>query len=145
MLSLADRQREFWELVRKCGNAEAQLTFGRTPRAQHWYDISIGVSGVEIELTLNSLSKVVAVGLYIEENKPLFGRLFEQRESIETALGFPLDWRPLPEKKASRILREREGDFTDAAQAHELAEWLVTTAGAFAGVFSKHVQPASGT
>ena len=135
--SLADQQRDFWQLVRECGQAEERLKFGRAPRAQHWYDISIGVSGVEIELTLNSLSKVVAVGLYIEENKPLFGRLFEQRESIEAALG-SLDWRLMPDRKASRILRERGGDFTDQAQAHELAEWLVKMAGAFASVFPKH-------
>jgi len=102
--------------VREPGEERAQtLRFTRNPRAQHWYDISIGVGGVEVELRVISQSKVVAGELYIGDDKQLFGRLYEHRRAIETEPGFPLDWRPMPNRKASRILREREGDFTDPA------------------------------
>ena len=126
--------------LREPGDERAQtLRFTRNPRAQHWYDISIGVGGVEVELRVISQSKVVAGELYIGDDKQLFGRLYEHRRAIETEPGFPLDWRPMPNRKASRILREREGDFTDPAQAAHLADWLVQTGDAFADIFLKYL------
>lgn len=140
--SLGAQQRAFWNLVREVGKEQAQhLNLGRTPRAQHYYDISIGVSGVGVSLTVNSQTKVVAVELYISDDKQLFARLHEQRERIEADLGVSLDWRSLPDKKASRILIARHGDFTDAGETLQLAGWLISTADTFVRVFRKYIYP----
>ena len=54
-----------------------------------------------------------------------------------------LDWQELPEKKASRILASRPGDFTDETQSQELVEWMVATADDFARVFPHFLGVAS--
>ena len=43
------------------------------------------------------------VEFYINNNKELFDRLFEQKDEIEQQLGFPVVWDRLDNKKASRI------------------------------------------
>jgi hypothetical protein len=53
--------------------------------------------------------------------------------------GLKLDWQELPEKKASRILASRPGDFTDETQSQELVEWMVATADNFARVFPHYL------
>ena len=48
--------------------------------------------------------------------------------------GYAVEWREQPEKKASRIIGERHGDFRDPAQPDQLVQWLVRTADDFVRV-----------
>lgn len=40
---------------------------------------------------------------YIGDNKDLFDNVFEQKEEIESKLGFSLQWERLDDKKTSRM------------------------------------------
>lgn len=129
-------QREFYEKVREHGIAHApHIRRWQTPKTQHWFDVSIGTSQAHISLTTNSLEKRVAVEIHIPNNKQLFAGLFDDRESIEQQLGMTLDWRELPERKASRIVIEHRGDSADPEEQLELVQWMVATADAFSRVF----------
>lgn len=55
----------------------------------------------------------VGVELYINDDKELFRSLYERKAEIEADVGAELDWRELPEKKASRILIKRNTNLTD--------------------------------
>jgi len=132
--------REFYEKVREYGLAHAtHIKRWQTPKPQHWFDVAIGTSRAHVSLTTNSLEKRVAVEVHIPNNKQLFAALLEQRDAIEAQLGITLDWRELPERKASRIVVERWGDSADPEQQPELVQWMVDTADAFSRVFPSFI------
>ena len=132
-------QQAFWTRVREYGEAHTALVLRRTPRPQHWYTIPLGTVGVELNLLVNSGKDRVQVDFYIHDDKSLFQDLLARREAIEADLDRTLEWLEMPGRKASRVVTEREGDFTDETQAPELIEWLVTTADAFSREFLKHL------
>ncbi|GAA3640565.1 DUF4268 domain-containing protein [Microbacterium awajiense] len=136
-------QREFFERVREFGlGAAPRIKRWQTPKAQHWFDVSIGTSQAHISLTTNSLEKRVAVEIHIPNNKQLFADLLDERQVIEAQLKMSLDWRELPERKACRIVIEHRGDSADPGQQAELVQWVVATADSFARVFPGFISSA---
>jgi len=87
-----------------------------------------------VNLIVNTTKSRVYVEAYIEGGKDQFHALHDQRGEIERDLGYALEWREQPDKKASRIIRERPGDFRDPEQADLLVQWLVRTADDFVRV-----------
>ena len=87
-----------------------------------------------MNLIVNITKSRVYVEAYIEGGKDQFHALHNQRQEIERDLGYAVEWREQPDKKASRIIRERPGDFRDPAQSKELVTWLVETADDFVRV-----------
>ena len=87
-----------------------------------------------MNLIVNTTKSRVYVEAYIEGGKDQFHALHNQRQEIERDLGYAVEWREQPEKKASRIIRERPGDFRDPEQSDALVQWLVWTADDFVRV-----------
>lgn len=138
--SIKEVQRAFFERVRAFGQANAEhIKSWRKPRPQNWYDLSIGISGGELSLWVNSQKPVVTVMLWIRDSKDLYAQLLAQREAIEADLGFALEWDDKPDRKASKLVITRSGDFLDEAQSQRLVEWLVTTGDTFARVLPKYL------
>ena len=65
------------------------------------------------------------VELYISEDKELFHSLFKNKDAIESDAGLIFDWRELPERKASRIVIEKNVDFGDRDQWSIQFDWLI--------------------
>lgn len=97
---------------------------------------SVG-TGASVEMSTNSETGRVGVELNIHSDKELYARLHQRRAMVEAQIGEVLDWREMPENKASRIILYRDGDFRDSALAPSLAEWLVLTADRFTEVFGE--------
>ena len=49
------------------------------------------------------------------------------KSDIETDIGFALDWRELPEKKASRILVLKDVNLTQQSEWPDQFEWVTDT------------------
>ena len=49
------------------------------------------------------------------QRKELFKSIYVHKEDVEKIMGFALDWRELPERKASRIIIEKTADLDDQA------------------------------
>lgn len=79
----------------------------RKPTTDHWMDFSIGSSACHIGVTQIQKRSAIGVELYINDDKELFKSLFAHKEEIESDMEMVLDWRELPERKASRILVEK--------------------------------------
>ncbi len=133
----SQRQLEFWEQLKAFSiNIKSQLKL-RTPRPQHWYDISIGRPDCQICLTVLTTKNEIGCELYISNSKALFHSLNSNKESIEAELGLKdISWQELPEKKASRIKAFYSFNF-DMQNRKEAFEWLLQTAQKFKTVFSK--------
>jgi hypothetical protein len=98
-------QLKFWTaLIERLAKNAPQIR-PQKPRPQHWLNNSIGRSGFGLNIIANTRDERLGVELWIPgaEAKTHFANLSAQREEIEKALGFELDWQELPDAKACRI------------------------------------------
>ncbi len=100
------------------------------PGPKHWLTISLGRAGLNIGATINSRENRLGLEVYINHRnaKEYFAQLKSQSQSIESKLGFELDWRELPDKDACRILIYKN----DVLLSDEVAwpsyfDWLTDT------------------
>ena len=99
------------------------FTKARKASLQNWYTFSSGVSGIGYGVSFGLGSRVRAE-VYIDRgdvtwNKHIFDALHQQRGEIENALGEPLDWERMDDKRASRIAAYRSGSIDDSHQTIE--------------------------
>ncbi len=138
------KQKEFWT------NLKAQAEdMGRTsvripnPQPKHWMDLGIGRSGIVMTLAVNSFDNriSVAISLKDENAKPYFHLLKEDKESIESEIGEPLDWRELPDKKMSRIILYKNSvDPLDESGWPQQHAWMLDAMEKFNKVFRPRIK-----
>ncbi|MBW6475106.1 MAG: DUF4268 domain-containing protein [Anaerolineaceae bacterium] len=137
-------QLNFWEELRKYSENQIgdTIRLGRTPRAQHWFNIAIGRSGFRLTLNVNSVLERVGCEIFMhdENAKTYFDKLLGQKEQIEGQLGYPLEWQRLDEKKGTRIAVYRSGSIEKEEERQELIEWLHQKANEFHRVFYNRIQ-----
>ena len=133
---------EYWQEFNKYAFADAQFsrTFNRRkPTTDHWMNLSIGSSACSVVIDLIRKYGRLIVELYISDDKELYQALYEKKESIEREIGCALEWRELPDKKASRILMIKPVDFDDKATWVSQFDWLMETTTKFKTVFKKYL------
>lgn len=59
-----------------------------------------------------------------DDAKEVFRELYEQRDAIERAIGESLDWREMPNKKASRVVLFKSADRYKEETWPEQFAWL---------------------
>ena len=132
------QQQAFWEKLREYGDQHGKLVRNwRKALPQHWYNIGIGSARGKLAATVNTRDSLVGMELYIYRDTDLFHELESKKNEIETKLGYSIDWQELPERKASRIIVTRSGNFLDEKEQDELIIWLVQKAEEFTKVFKK--------
>jgi hypothetical protein len=77
----------------------------------------------------------VELAMNAADAKELFRDLHEQKDAIEKAIGEPLDWREMPDKKASRIVLFKSADGYSEETWPEQFAWLRATLETFDRVF----------
>jgi hypothetical protein len=133
------KQLEFWQQLKEFASDKYPQLKLRSPRPQHWFDVSIGRSDCHVCLIADSREDQVRCELYIPDSKDLFKSLLESKVQIEKGLHLsdPLEWRELPGKKASRIQAVKSFDFENTATWNEAFKWLIERALVFKKVFAK--------
>jgi hypothetical protein len=135
------KQKEFWDgLKEHASKGNTILNYGRSPKPQHWYNISFGTSKCHIALTQNSQKQYVGCEIYIRNDKELYDQLFKNKDTIEKELGFEVEWMELPDATASRIIITYKGDPRNRDKWQEYNEWLLKTADLFARVFIRFIK-----
>jgi hypothetical protein len=135
------QQQRFWEAFKNYVSkhpAKTNLNLGRTPRTQHWYDISFGTSKANISLTFNSRQNQVGCELYIKSDQKIYTKIEGDKVYIESQLGDDLNWLDLPESLAFRIVKYHPGDPTDESKWPEYFQWFKENAEKFQLVFKKY-------
>lgn len=114
----------------------------RTPGAQHWYDVTIGKSGVHLSLTLRTNMKDIGCEVYISTDnaKDFFKFLYEDKTEIEKVIGESLEWKELPEGKASRIVLRKSIDPTMKENWNNCFEWYANSVAKFKEAFVPRVK-----
>jgi hypothetical protein len=72
-------QLEFWKQFKEFVTAKGTTLKLRKALPQNWYDMSYGVSGANIVLTINTQSKLIGCEIYMPDSKELFHSLWDKR------------------------------------------------------------------
>ena len=94
------------------------------PATHHWLNHYIGKDACHMALNMIYKRDELVAEIYISDNKELFAKLFKNKEAIEESFGEELDWKELPEKKASRIMVTKSvNDFSDESEWYSQFAW----------------------
>ena len=135
----AKLQLEFWEKFNEFVISRDKTFNLRKPYPQHWYSLSVGSSKANISLSIIFAKRLMRCEIYIPDNKSLYYELENEKEYIESKLDHELEWNPLVNKKASRIITEKKLDLNDSSNWENGFLWLMDTTKEFRTVFSKAI------
>lgn len=132
-------QYSFWQAFTEfAGKTDFIKSFTlRKARPQHWYDLGIGMSEAHIALTANTQKKLIGAEIYIPDDKELFNTFLANKTQIEKELGFSMDWQPIPDGKASRIVIYHSKDIKSEGNWEECFTWYSEKAKKLKQVFGK--------
>lgn len=136
-------QREFWSGLKEYMEENQTFLSLRTPRPQHWYDVSIGRAGFHISLIMNTRDNHLRCDLYIshEQADKAFNLLREAKEIIEEEIGQEIDWQELSEAHACVIsLTLQVDDVSNKEQWKDYFQWLKEYAEKFHQTFSNRIK-----
>lgn len=131
------QQLEFWNKFKDYVRGNDTRIRLRTPRPQHWYDVSMGSSDAHISLTMNTLENLIACEIYINRNKELFNFLREQKDNIEKEIGEATEWIDAPVASRIKIKKEVSNVF-DQVEAEDYFAWFYEKIVLFQKVFARY-------
>lgn len=133
-------QLQFWTEFNKNSykNSEFSHNFKlRKVFPQHWYDLSVGLSGLHICLTVSRQKKEITAGIYIDNDKGLYSKFFGQEQEISACLnGATVHWRE--STKAARFFVRKDFDIDDDTKWDEAFLWLYDMCLIFKKIVSKY-------
>lgn len=139
-----ERYRQFFQNLIDTLREQHQFTNARKAQAQSWYDFSSGFSGISYAAAFTQ-GMTATVNVSIDRgdgewNKGIFDRLMERKDSIESALGEPLVWETVENRRTCRIPIRRHGSIDDAPEIlDDVQQWMVDHLLNFKRVFGPHL------
>ena len=131
---------EFWNQFNDALVEKGKPFNVRKATTDHWYDVAIGTSLAHIAINLVNKESNIVVELYINDNKELFDKLFENKNRIEEELGFNLDWQRLDNRSASRIKYYIKGlNFDDHSNYDDLIDKTINIAVKMRDIFKRYI------
>ena len=124
-----EKYRSFFQALLDTLREEHRFTRARRAGHYNFHRFSAG-PGITYRAAL-AARNVVQVEVYIDSddgtwNDNLFEQLMEQKESIESELGEPLDWDGMDGRRACRVSVKRPGSIDDAPEAlAEIRAWMI--------------------
>ena len=73
----------FWEQFNQVVASRGKPFSIRKASTDHWYDVAVGTSEAHVSINLINKDGNIVVEFYINNNKELFDRLFEQKDEID--------------------------------------------------------------
>lgn len=114
-------RKEFWAQFIDALNEKSQLAQNVAPSTDSWIGLALGMGGVSLNLVVTR--EYARAEIYINrgdqaKNKKAFDFLLEQKASIESAVGAPLEWQRMDDQVTSRIKLEKRG-----VSVFEMNDW----------------------
>ncbi len=145
---LNERQKhrlDFWTRFNDLIDENGKPFNKHKPSTDHWYTVAVGSSKCHISIDLVNKDHKIRVGLWIDDSKEMFDYLYENRTTIEAAIGTKLDWERLDNKKASVICTCIPGfNFNDQSNYLELMNRIIDLVIAFRDTFALLINKYSG-
>lgn len=128
---------KYWTAFRAYLQEQKSKLRPQKPSRDHWYSFAIGTSRAHTAALIITKENKVMVELSInsDDAKDIFDELFKQQATIDKEIGVPLDWRKMPDKKASRVVLSYPCDPYDEATWPQQFAWLQSNLEKFDHVF----------
>lgn len=135
-------QLEFWTAFRDRLLSQGILKSAQTPRAQYWFDISIGKSGVFLSNIANTQEGRIGVRLYITHHLAgwLLPALENSKQEIESEIGEPILWNPNPDNRDKIVAIYRDANLEDRNSWPAHLDWMVSRVTRFRDAFGTRVK-----
>ena len=133
---------EYWQEFNDYAfqNVEFSKAFNKKkPSTDHWYSLSIGSSACVISILRIQKRNELGVEFYINDDKELFGLFFAHKAEIESDMEMALDWRKLPDKKASRIIAVKDVELDNRDKWPEQFDWAMDVCLKMKKAFKKYI------
>lgn len=127
------QQLDFWTRFKEHARKKQASLRLQTPRAQHWYNVSVGISDAVIALTINTRDNGIGCELYVRHNKPLYSFLKSKQQEIEAITG-KAKWDEFQVGSRIRIMKNMP-DVLDPNHFDESFAWLLEKIGQFQKAF----------
>ena len=111
----------------------------RKASTDHWMTLSVGSSVCHIRLLQVRKDNNIIVEWNITDDKDLYQRFYTHKADIESDMGMTLDWRELPDKKASIILLTQNAEFNNKDKWPEQFDWTMDVAVKMKNAFKKYL------
>jgi hypothetical protein len=141
-----DLRIKYWTAFRSFLEDHQSPLRPQKPSLAHWYSFSVGTSRAHTAALVIARDRKVRVELSLRSGdaKILFARLLAQRENIETIVGSPLNWREMPDRKASRVCVDKAVDLYDEGDWPQQFAWLQNMLEKFDEAFRQALSNRSG-
>lgn len=133
---------EYWQEFNEYAfqNDEFSKAFNKKkPSTDHWYSLSIGSSACVISILRIQKRNELDVEFYINDDKELYGLFFAHKDEIESDMKMALDWRELPDKKASRIIAAKNVELDNREKWTEQFDWAIDVCLKMKKAFKKYI------
>lgn len=137
-----EMQLQYWHKLKENLAENNSRLKPQTPRAQHWWNFSIGRSGVKIATLMNTRENRIGVeiSMFSDDAKAFYHLLLQDKEEIEEQIGEELVWKELPEKSASRIILYKDTDPSNETEWPRQFDWLREKVELFDTTFRERVK-----
>lgn len=137
---LQEKQLKFWTQFRE--SIKDKFPHPQVARAQYWYDMPLGKSGIIVSNTYNTQADIIGSRVYINSSitAKMLPFLTERKDAIEKELGFGMTWDPNPNAKDKVITIQKHFNMDESGDWNEALKWLKKTAYKVHEVFSKVIK-----
>lgn len=121
-------QLEWWTTFRDALQNSKEVPSVQSPRAQYWYNVALGRSGIHLSNIANTFDHKIGVRVYLRNkyNADLaLAQLQESKEEIEREIGAPLLWNPNPDTMDKIIGVYRDADISRREKWSEYQQWML--------------------
>ena len=119
-------QHQFWNQFVEVLEQRGSPFRKHQPPKEQYYQVPLGSSHYRIDIGLQKKKKCVDVCLWLLDDKELFNKLQEHRESIEKAIQYEVKWERLDNAKASAVYAVIPGlNFDDQSNYPELMNKVI--------------------
>ena len=135
-------QLDWWTMFREALVASNLVGSTPMPRAQYWYDIGLGRTGLYLSNVANTYDNRIGVRVYLHGKSggdSALEQLSADRELIEQEIGESLQWNPNPDNKDKIIAISRSADLSDRKQWSEYISWMLDMTKRFREAFGPRV------
>ena len=132
---------DFWTQLNEILEVRGKPFNKRKATTDHWYSIAMGTSECHISIDLVNKEHKIRIGVWINDNKELFDKIFTYKDEIEKACSFELSWDRLDNKKASLVCTYIPGlDFDNQSNYSELINKAIDLVLIMRKVFSPYIK-----
>ena len=135
---------EYWKEMLKVFRSSNMMLFDHViPSDKHWLNLSTGHRHMYYVLVILKFS--VRVEVYFSDtnptnNKKFFDILHDDKEKIESAFGYTLNWQRLDNKKACRISYEKGVESYKKDNWPEMIDWMARYISLLVSAFSESIK-----